>query len=89
MQPANDNDLTLDGCGIAMRIRCHIKTSLVLEDGVNVSCVVADFSTTGALLIVPCSESIPDKFVLLAGSSVSRSVEVVRRDATTLAVRYL
>ena len=53
-----------------------------------VTCAIADISSTGALLTVASMQGIPDTFRLEDDSGRRRTVRVIRRAATCVAVKF-
>jgi hypothetical protein len=66
----------------------NIGASMILPNGDHKRCIVKDFSKTGALLLVQTVLGLPDQFELQANGSVRRHVQVVRRGAGKVGVRF-
>ena len=72
----------------AQRYAGNIGATILLPNGERIGCVVKDFSATGASLVVTGPVDIPQEFELKAHNGPTRHVEVVRRRAGTIAVRF-
>jgi hypothetical protein len=73
----------------ATRMPGNIGAFIILASGDRLRCIVKDFSITGALLIVPSVLGLPDDFELQAVGGPCRCVNVVRRSAGKVAVRFV
>jgi hypothetical protein len=67
----------------------NIGAFIILANGHRLRCIVKDFSITGALLIVPSVLGLPNDFELQAVGGPCRCVNVVRRSAGKVAVRFV
>lgn len=73
----------------AVRQTGNFSASIVLDGRQCVRCLVKDFSSTGALLMVPSILGLPEQFDLQAASGQRRRVEVKWRGAARLGVKFL
>ena len=73
----------------AVRRPGHLGAFIVLANGGNIRCLVKNHSTIGALLAVQSGQGVPTEFDLQVAASPLRSVQVVRRDAGIIAVRFI
>jgi hypothetical protein len=73
----------------AARQACNVSATIILESGTRIGCVVANFSSIGALLVVPSILGLPAQFDLQAANGSRRRVEVARRGRSFVGVRFV
>jgi hypothetical protein len=73
----------------AARQACNVSATIILEGGTRIGCVVANFSSIGALLVVPSILGIPAQFDLQVANGSKRRVEVARRGRSFVGVRFV
>lgn len=74
---------------VAPRKRAPLDALIMYGTGQRVKCSVVDMSGSGALLRVSSILGLPNRFKLQEGRGAAHSVEVVRREASRLAVRFI
>ena len=73
----------------AAREFCNVGATIILQGGHRIGCAVVNFSSIGALLVVPSILGIPMQFDLLTANGLRRHVEVARRGRSFLGVRFV
>jgi len=73
----------------APRKRAPLNATITYGSGNSVRCSVIDVSGSGALLQLSSILGIPSKFRLQEGRGPTRTVEVVRRGPSRLAVKFV
>ena len=72
----------------APRDETSLPARIVMRGGKSVRCCIVNISSTGALLLAPVA-GLPEQFDLQDSTGRSRRVQVVRREASRVAVRFL
>jgi len=67
----------------------NINATAITDGGARIGCVIVNYSTNGALLIVPSVLGMPPQFDLHAEDGLKRRVEIVRRGRAFLGVRFI
>jgi hypothetical protein len=71
----------------APRYPSNIPAIIILDTGIQIDCVITNYSTSGAMLLVATIFGIPAEFQLAVGRDAPRRVQVVRRTARRLGVK--
>ena len=73
----------------AQRHTANFAAIIVLSNGERISCIVSNFSKSGALLLLERARILPIEFDLEAHDGPSKRVVVVRREASKVAVKFV
>ena len=81
-------DLADDERRASSRQETSLSARIVTPGGKSVRCCIVNISSSGALLMAPAS-GLPDHFELQDNTGRSRRVQVIRRETSRVAVRFL
>jgi PilZ domain len=71
------------------RYDTNLPARINMPGGKSVRCCIVNISASGALLMAPGVAGLPDQFALQDNSGRARRVQVVRKETSRVAVRFL
>jgi hypothetical protein len=67
----------------------NLPARIIIPGGKSVRCCIVNISNSGALLMAPGVAGLPEQFALQDNTGRARRVQVVRKEISRVAVRFL